>query len=51
MADLSVDEEGGKITPRELKRYEAPPDLVEDFHVTDPVITPEIVLPPDAKKN
>lgn len=50
MADLSVDKGGGKITPVELKPYEAPPDLVEDLHVAEPVATPELVLPPDAKK-
>ncbi len=48
MADLSVDEDGGNITPVELKPYEAPPGLV---HATEPVATPELVLPPDAKKN
>ena len=44
MADLSVDKEGGKVTPRERKLPKVSKTV--DFHVTEPVITPEPVLPP-----
>jgi len=50
MADLSVDEEGGTITRRELKPYEAPA-LPEDFHVTEPVITPWAGYLPNPQKS